>query len=267
LGEGRFAGKVAIVSGGSHGIGRAIAAGFAADGGQVLIADLAPPDFFAGNPQVAGITGDIAEPGFAGRVLDAAVSRFGKADVLVNDAASYPDGTLLDMPAAAWERVFAVNVTGTFLLTQAFARHCAARGATEAAVVSISTGSARSPRPGGAAYAASKAAVETMSKVFAMELGPLGIRVNVVAPGYIDVRGWSDAYPDRAPDGLRAALVSSIPLGRAGDPRDIANAVLFLASAQAAHITGTVLEVDGGSGAGRFALHGHVADGASGARG
>ena len=267
MGEGRFAGQVAIVTGGSHGIGRAITAGFAADGGQVLIADLAPPDFFDGNPQVAGLTGDIAKPGFAGQVIAAAVSRFGKADVLVNDAAAYPDGTLLDMPAADWERVFAVNVTGTFMLTQAFARHCAARGATGAAVVSISTGSARSPRPGGAAYSASKAAVETMSKVFAMELGPLGIRVNVVAPGYIDVRGWSEAYPDRAPEDLRAALVSSIPLGQAGDPRDIANAVLFLASAQAGHITGAVLEVDGGSGAGRFALSGHVADGASGARG
>jgi 3-oxoacyl-[acyl-carrier protein] reductase len=100
-----------------------------------------------------------------------------------------------------------------------------------------------------------------------MELGPLGIRVNVVAPGYIDVRGWSDAHPDRAPDDLRAALVRSIPLGQAGDPRDIANAVLFLASAQAGHITGTVIEVDGGSNAGRFALHDHVNDGASGARG
>lgn len=267
MGEGRFAGKVAIVSGGSHGIGRAIAAGFAGEGGQVVIADLATPDFFSGDPQVAGITGDIAEPGFAEQVLDAAVRRFGKADILVNDAAAYPDGTLLDMPAVAWERVFAVNVTGTFMLTQAFARHCVARGATGAAVVSISTGSARSPRPGGAAYGASKAAVEIMSKVFAMELGPLGIRVNVVAPGYIDVRGWSDAYPDRAPEDLRAALVRSIPLGQAGDPRDIANAVLFLASAQAGHITGTVLEVDGGSNAGRFTLHDHVSDGASGARG
>jgi len=101
------------ISGGSHGIGRAIAAGFADEGGQVVIADLAPPDFFAGDPQVAGITGDIAQPGFAAQVLDTAVSRFGKADVLVNDAAAYPDGTLLEMPAAAWERVFAVNVTGT----------------------------------------------------------------------------------------------------------------------------------------------------------
>ncbi len=295
--QGRFAGTVAIVSGGSNGLGRAIASGFVAEGGRVVVADLADPGFFAGNPQVATVTGDIAEPGFAGLVIDTAVSRFGTADILVNDAASYPDGTLLDMPADAWERVFAVNVTGTFMLTQAFARHWVARHwvgrhwvgrqaasgqadsgqaasgqggngqAAGAAVVSISTGSARSPRPGGAAYAASKAAVETMSRVFAMELGPLGIRVNVVSPGYIDVRGWSEAYPDRASDELRAALVRSIPLGRAGDPRDIASAVLFLASADAAHITGTVLEVDGGSNAGRYALAGHMTDGASGARG
>jgi NAD(P)-dependent dehydrogenase (short-subunit alcohol dehydrogenase family) len=81
------------------------------------------------------------------------------------------------------------------------------------------------------------------------------------------VRGWSDAYPDRAPEDLRAALVRSIPLGRAGDPRDIASAVLFLASAEAGHITGTVLEVDGGSNAGRFTLRDQVADGPSGARG
>jgi 3-oxoacyl-[acyl-carrier protein] reductase len=264
--QGRFAGKVAIVTGGSNGLGRAIAAGFAAEGGQVVVADLADAGFFAGNPQVTSITGDIAEAGFAGRVIDTAVTRFGQADILVNDAAAYPDGTLLDMPAPDWERVFAVNVTGTFMLTQAFARHCAGRAAA-GAVVSISTGSARNPRPGGAAYSASKAAVETMSKVFAMELGPLGIRVNVVAPGYIDVRGWSEAFPDRAPEDLRAALVRSIPLGRAGDPRDIASAVLFLASQDAEHITGTVLEVDGGSNAGRFSLAGHVAEAASGARG
>ena len=85
---------------------------------------------------------------------------------------------------------------------------------TGGAIVSISSGSARSPRPGGAAYSASKAALETMSKVFAMELGGHGIRVNVVAPGYIDVRGWSDAYPDRAPDDLRAALVGRYPARR-----------------------------------------------------
>jgi 3-oxoacyl-[acyl-carrier protein] reductase len=91
--------------------------------------------------------------------------------------------------------------------------------------------------------------------------------VNVVSPGYIDVRQWSSAFPDRAPEELRAALVRSIPLGQAGDPRDIANAVLFLASAEASHITGAVLEVDGGSNAGRYGLAAHVSDGVASVRG
>ena len=265
--DGRFDGMVAVVTGGSNGLGRAIARGFADEGARVMICDLVDSGYFAGNPAVATVTGDIGRPGLADEVIAAAVSRWGQADILVNDAASYPDGTLLEMPGEAWDRVFRVNVTGTFLITQAFARHCVDRRAEDAAVVSISSGSAHNPRPGGAAYSASKAAVETMSKVFAMELGPHGIRVNVVSPGYIDVRQWSDAFPERAPEELRAALVRSIPLGQAGHPADIARAVLFLASRDAGHISGAVLEVDGGSNAGRFALEAYVANGDSRDRG
>jgi NAD(P)-dependent dehydrogenase (short-subunit alcohol dehydrogenase family) len=264
--QGRFDGMVAVVTGGSNGIGRAITQGFTRAGARVVICDLAESGFFADDENVTTVVGDIASPGVAGQVIAEAVSRWGKADILVNDAASYPDGTLLEMPADAWSRVFDVNVTGTFMMTQAFARHCTERGAG-GAIVCITTGSARSPRPGGAAYAASKAAVETMSKVFAMELGPSGIRVNVVSPGYIDVRQWSEAFPDRAPEGLRAALVDSIPLGEAGDPRDIASAVLFLASGEARHITGAVLEVDGGSSAGRFTLKSRSGSGNASDRG
>ncbi|HEU5420875.1 MAG TPA: SDR family oxidoreductase [Streptosporangiaceae bacterium] len=262
--QGRFDGMVAVVTGGSNGIGRAISRAFTGEGGRVVICDLADTGAFGGDDRVVTVTGDIASPELAGQAIGTAVARFGQADILVNDAAAYPDGDLLDMTPAAWSRVFDVNVTGTFRMTQAFARHCVQRGARGAAVVNITTGSARNPRPGGAAYAASKAAVETMSKVFAMELGPHGIRVNVVSPGYIDVRQWSEAFPDRAPDDLRAALVGSIPLGRAGDPRDIASAVLFLASREAGHVTGAVLEVDGGSNAGRFALPGKAGSGERG---
>ena len=265
--QSRFEGKVAVVTGGSNGIGRAIVTALAAEGASVVICDLVETDHFAGHPRVATVVADISDPATADAVMSQAVSRWGQVDILVNDAAAYPDGTLLDMPAADWSRVFSVNVTGTFMMTQAFARHCVARQALDASIVCITTGSARNPRPGGAAYAASKAAVETMSKVFAMELGEQGIRVNVVSPGYIDVRQWSSAFPDRAPDDLRANLVRSIPLGRAGDPRDIANAVLFLASADASHITGTVLEVDGGSNAGRYGLRAHVSDGVDSVRG
>ena len=263
----RFDGKVAVVTGGSNGIGRAIVAGLIAEGASVVICDLVDTGHFAGDGRVATVVADISDPATADATMAAAISRWGPVDILVNDAAAYPDGTLLDMPAEDWSRVFAVNVTGTFMMMQAFARHSAARAAADAAIICITTGSARNPRPGGAAYSASKAAVETMSKVFAMELGQYGIRVNVVSPGYIDVRQWSSAFPDRAPDELRAELVKSIPLGRAGDPRDIANAVLFLASADASHITGTVLEVDGGSNSGRYTLRAHVIDGGISARG
>jgi NAD(P)-dependent dehydrogenase (short-subunit alcohol dehydrogenase family) len=257
VGEDRFRDRVAIVTGGANGIGRAITSALAAEGASVLVCDLVDSGFFDGNDKVATLVGDVAETGFAAAAVTAAADQFGRADILVNDAASYPDGSLLEMAPADWDRIFRVNVTGSFMMSQAFARHCVAEG-TGGAIVSISSGSARSPRPGGAAYSASKAALETMSKVFAMELGACGIRVNVVAPGYIDVRGWSDAYPDRASDELRAALVDAIPLGTAGDPRAVASAVLFLASPEAWHITGAIIDVDGGSGAGRFGLRSRV---------
>jgi len=254
----RLGDRVAIVTGGSNGIGRAVTAALLAEGASVLVCDLVDSGYFDGEQRVATLIGNVAEAGFAASAVATAAERFGHAEILVNDAAAYPDGTLLEMSADDWDRVFRVNVTGTFMMCQAFARECVAAGTDRAAIVGISSGSARSPRPGGAAYSASKAALETMSKVFAMELGGHGIRVNVVAPGYIDVRDWSEAYPDRAPEELRAALVGDIPLGTAGDPRDIAAAVLFLASDDAAHITGAVLDVDGGSGAGRFGLRSHI---------
>ena len=257
MGAYRFRDRVAIVTGGSNGIGRAVTVALVAEGASVLVCDLVEAGYFDGEPRVATLTGDVADTGFAEAAVAAATERFGPPGILVNDAASYPDGTLLGMSQDAWDRVFRVNVTGSFMMCQAFARQCVEAG-TGGAIVGISSGSARSPRPGGAAYSASKAALETMSKVFAMELGGYGIRVNVVAPGYIDVRGWSDAYPDRAPDELRASLVAGIPLGTAGDPREVAAAVLFLASDEASHVSGTVIDVDGGSGAGRFGLRSHI---------
>jgi NAD(P)-dependent dehydrogenase (short-subunit alcohol dehydrogenase family) len=251
--EGGVARRVAVVTGGSNGIGRRIVSAFRADGTRVLVLDLDRHAGFDHDDGVATVVGDVGDAEVATGAIDQAIERFGGVDLLVNDAAAYPDALLTEMPVAEWRRVFDVNVTGPFAVIQAFARHRIA-SRRDGAIVNITTGSVQSPRPAGGAYSASKAALETLTKVAALELGPHRIRVNAVSPGYIDVRGETEAFPDRASDELRAELVASIPLGKAGSAQDIANAVLFLCSPSSGHITGAVLHVDGGSLAGRFTL-------------
>lgn len=251
---GTLDGAVALVTGGSNGLGRAVVRQLRSRGARVAVLDLMDTGAHDEDEGVLALTGDVADETAAERALAAATEVFGPVRILVNDAAHYPSGAIDAQPFDDWQRVFDVNVHGVFLACRAFVRQYRTQGLDWGRLVHISTGSAKSPRPGGAAYAASKAAVETMSATWAMELGPEGITSNVVAPGYIDVRGWSEAHPDRASDDLRAALTGAIPAGRAGLPDDIANGVAFFCEPAAAHVNGAVLPVDGGSGAGRFTL-------------
>lgn len=250
-----FEGRVALVTGGANGIGRAIVRALRAAGASVAVLDLVAHDGFARDQGIATLTGDVADPAIAAHAVADAIDRFGDIHVLVNDAAAYPDALLTEMDVQQWRRVFDVNVTGPFSTIQAFARHRIEQGGG-GSIVNITTGSVESPRPAGGAYSASKAALQTLTRVAALEFGPHKIRVNAVSPGYIDVRGETDAFPDRASDELRAKLVASIPLQEAGRAADIAAAVLFLCSDAAQHITGATLHVDGGSLAGRFTLPG-----------
>jgi len=244
--------RVVLVTGGGHGIGRAIAELFARDGARVVVADRSRE---AAERVVAAIQADkggeavpvevdVRDAVSVDAAVGAVIERFGRIDVLVNNAGIYPNTPVVEMDEAEWDAVFDTNVKGMFLVSRAVARRMIARG-EGGKIVNISSGAAESGRIGAAHYCASKAAVNMFTRVLALELAPHEIAVNAVAPGLIEVPGWSLS------DEYIAALVSATPMGRIGQPEDIARAVRYLASPDATFITGTVLGVDGGSMAGR----------------
>lgn len=245
--------RTVLVTGAGGGIGAAVAARFAAAGDRLVLSDVRPAELstVAGRlpAEVLELPGDLADAEFT----ETLVERAGAVDVLVNAAGIYPATPLLEMTAATWDRVQDVNVRAALLTTVAFGRRHAAAGTT-GAVVNISSGAATRARPGAAHYATSKAALEMLTKACAVELGPHGIRVNAVSPGFVTVD--SEANPVTE---AYAAAVSVNPLGRRGEPREIADAVFWLAGPEAGWITGAVLRVDGGSTAGAAGLPLHWA--------
>jgi 3-oxoacyl-[acyl-carrier protein] reductase len=243
--------RVVIVTGGGHGIGRAICEIFARERDAVVVADRSrerarevAEAIQTQGAEALPLAVDVRDAAAVEQAVQHVIDRFGRIDVLVNNAGIYPNTLVIEMDEMEWDAVFDVNVKGMFLVSQAVARRMIARG-EGGRIVNISSGSARSGRVGAAHYCASKAAVEMFTKVLAMELAPHKIVVNAVAPGLIEVPDWSltDEYID--------AMVAATPLGRIGQPEDIARAVRYLASPEATFITGTILGVDGGSMAGR----------------
>ncbi|WP_394427687.1 SDR family NAD(P)-dependent oxidoreductase [Streptomyces sp. SGAir0957] len=240
-----------LVTGAAGGIGGAIAEEFAARGALLTLADRDPGALDRVAARLGGRaathTADLTDPDAPSALVEAAWSGHGPVDVLVNAAGLYPSLDMLDVDARAWDRLFAVNLRAPVLTTGAFARLAVAAG-RPGAVVNISSGSALRARPGGGPYASSKAALEMATRAAALELGEHGIRVNAVSPGFVQVA--SDCNPVSAE---YAAAIGTNPLGRPGDPRDIARAVCWIAGPDASWITGEVLRVDGGSSTG--ALH------------
>ncbi len=244
--------RVVMVTGGAHGIGLAIARAFAGEGARVIIFDrqadvaqrAADEITAATGAEALAVTADVRDAEAVSAAVTQSVDRFGQIDVLVNNAGIYPNTPVLEMDEAEWDAVFDVNVKGMFLVSQAVARAMVERG-NGGRIVNISSGAAESGRVGAAHYCASKAAVNMFTKVLALELAPHGIVVNAVGPGLIEIPGWSlsQDYID--------AIVSTSPMGRIGQPEDVARAVLYLASPTATYITGTTLYVDGGNLAGR----------------
>jgi 3-oxoacyl-[acyl-carrier protein] reductase len=233
-------GKTALITGGSRGIGAAIARELASAGASVVVGYRSGAEEAQAVAQEIGgssVQADVASPEEARRLVEEA----GELDVLVNNAGLTRDGLLARMSDEDWRAVLDTNLGGVFHTCRAAARGMMKRRA--GAIVNVSSVVGVHGNPGQTNYAASKAGIIGFTKALARELGNRGVRANVIAPGYIHTR-----LTDVLPDDLKAAMLANTPLGRFGDPDDVARAVRFLSSEEAAFITGEVLLVDGGLG-------------------
>ena len=243
-----FTGKVVLVTGGAGGIGQGILARFAEAGATGAIhyhtsdaaANALADQIVAAGGQAATFAADLTESEAAAHLIEAVVARFGRLDVLVNNAAQQSLAGLLDMSAADWDAMIAATLRSVFVCTQAAARQMIAQG-SGGAIINITSIEAEHPAPMHSHYNAAKAGVLMHTRAAAAELGAHGIRVNAVAPGLI----WRDGLESAWPDGV-ARWHAAAPLGRLGTPADVADACLFLASPGARWITGASLCVDGG---------------------
>lgn len=252
-------GKTAVVTGGAHGLGRAIALRLADDGADVMVADLLGGDaetvadeVSALGRRAASFEVDVSDAGAVGTMVMATVGAFGRIDILVNDAGVSGESALLEMEESFWDRIMAVNLKGNFLCSQAVARQMVAQG-EGGRIINITSTAGANARPGASAYASSKAGIIQFTKVLALELGGEGITVNAVGPG-MTLTG-SEVKPAPS-DEYQKAFVGQVPMGRPGAPADIAAAVAFLASGDAAYINGQVIFVDGGYSAGKLSVSG-----------
>jgi len=239
-------GRAALVTGGGRGIGREIALELARAGADVAInyyveperAQATAADISALGVRAAAIPGDVGDADDARRMIDEVVRRFGRIDILVNNAGTQTWAPFLEVTESDWDLVIRTNLTGCFLCTQAAARQMQKTGGV---IINLGSGSNKVPFPGLAAYTASKGGIEMLTRVAAVELAPYRIRVNCVAPGAVEVERTRLESDDYA--GTWGAVT---PLGRIGEPVDVARVVRFLASDDSAFVTGQTLWVDGG---------------------
>lgn len=250
---------VAIVTGAGGRIGSAIAAMLTEHGYRVLVNDssAARAEAVAGRLSGAGATvmavqGDVSVREEAENLVAMALGGWGRLDLLVNCAGIFPNSLLVDMDDREWERVWGVNLHGPFYLCRAGARAMIACG-NGGNIVNVSSTAGDSARRGAAHYCGSKAALNMLTKVLAIELAEHGIRVNAVAPGLVLDQVWTSPPPPEM-DAYSAALLRGIPLGRTGAGEDIANVVRFLIDPASNWITGEIIHVNGGSTAGRVSL-------------
>jgi NAD(P)-dependent dehydrogenase (short-subunit alcohol dehydrogenase family) len=238
--------RVAIITGAARGVGRALVEGFVAQGVYVVAADrdeYGLKETCEGIPNAIAVVADISTQAGVDRIIRTCVQHYGKVDICVNNAAVAPHTALLDERVEVWDTVYAVNCRGTFLMTQAAAKAMIA-GGKGGRIINFSSAASKRGSPGGAAYASSRAATEAFTRVAAIELAPYNILVNTISPGLIDTQ------PKPLPPDMEKRLnarIPGLPLARAGEPQEVVEVVLFLASDASSYITGSVIDVDGGS--------------------
>ena len=246
----RLSGKTAVVTGSSQGIGRGIVERFAREGADVVINyhhSLADAQAVLAEVEAAGRRGltvqaDVSTTAGVRHLIDAAVDHFGQLDILVNNAGVEVNAPFWEVTEEDYDRVLNVNLKGVFFATQAMVNHARQTG-RPARIINISSVHEELPFPNFTAYCASKGGVKMLTRNLAVELGHLGITVNAIAPGAIETPINTKLLNDPA---KLNALLGQIPLNRLGQPADVAGVAVFLASDDAAYVTGSTYYVDGG---------------------
>lgn len=244
----KLAGKVAVVTGASKGIGAAIAKALAAEGASVVVnfsssragADAVVADITAANGKAIAVGGDVSKAADAQGIVNTAVETYGRLDIVVNNSGIYEFGTIEEITEEHFHKQFNVNVLGVLLVTQAAAKHLG----EGASIINVSSVVSRITPPASAVYSGTKGAVDAITGALARELGPKQIRVNSINPGMVVTEGTNTA--GIIGSDMEKGIVAQTPLGRLGQPDDIAAVAVFLASDDARWLTGESLIASGG---------------------